>query len=249
MPRAFLLLHGLTASPKQFETFGRALFERGANVYIPRLPHHGYTDRLTNALAELTAEQLIAFAHQAYRETEPLGRRIGVVGFSMGGLLAAWIAQHHAAEQVIAVAPFLGFAWLPNRLTTRIGRMVLALPNRFLWWHPLKRERLMPAHGYPRYPTHAIGQTLRMARALFAEAEREPPRAKAILLVVNSGETTVSNRTIGKLGSLWQRGGNRTAIVTHVLRGMPPSHDVIDPERSPQAAARVHRELLRLVDA
>ncbi len=63
--RVFLLLHGLTASPLQFAAFGNLLFDRGANVLIPRLPYHGYGDRLTSALEALTADELRAFARES----------------------------------------------------------------------------------------------------------------------------------------------------------------------------------------
>ena len=45
---AFVLLHGLTASPAQFVEFGHMLHERGANVLIPRLPRHGHA-RMSSA--------------------------------------------------------------------------------------------------------------------------------------------------------------------------------------------------------
>ena len=48
--RAVVLLHGLTNCPEQFRALGERLYERGANVYIPRLPEHGLADRMTTAL-------------------------------------------------------------------------------------------------------------------------------------------------------------------------------------------------------
>src|ERR1051325_7969898 len=38
--RAFVLLHGLTDSPRQFASLADSLFAGGANVIVPRLPHH-----------------------------------------------------------------------------------------------------------------------------------------------------------------------------------------------------------------
>src|SRR4051812_2981554 len=40
-PRVVVLLHGFTASPRQFEGIADSLFASGDNVYVPRLPHHG----------------------------------------------------------------------------------------------------------------------------------------------------------------------------------------------------------------
>ena len=49
--RARSLLHGLSASPQQFLALAHALHERGHNVFVPRLPRHGYRNRLSEALA------------------------------------------------------------------------------------------------------------------------------------------------------------------------------------------------------
>ena len=53
--RAVVLLHGLTNCPEQFRALGERLYERGANVYIPRLPEHGLADRMTPVHARLDA--------------------------------------------------------------------------------------------------------------------------------------------------------------------------------------------------
>jgi len=37
-PRVIVLFHGVTNCPAQFDSLGRLLYERGANVLIPRLP-------------------------------------------------------------------------------------------------------------------------------------------------------------------------------------------------------------------
>ncbi len=44
----YVLLHGLTNNPNQFRKFGQMLFDRGANVLIPRMPHHGLADKMNN---------------------------------------------------------------------------------------------------------------------------------------------------------------------------------------------------------
>jgi pimeloyl-ACP methyl ester carboxylesterase len=246
-PRAYLLLHGLTASPRQFEALGRQLYERGANVYIPRLPRHGLADRLTTELEGLTADELRSFALASLGFARTLGPRLQVVGFSLGGLLAAWLAQRAAFDRVTCIAPLLGVAWLPRRFTGQATKLAKQLPNQFLWWDPILRERQLPAHGYPRFPTHAVAEALQLAHEVLAGAARDGPAARDVQIVLNASESAVSNVEVRRLAALWSaRKGNR--IVLHRLRGLPPSHDILEPLRSPLVAGRVIAALLDLVE-
>lgn len=245
--RAYLLLHGLTASPRQFEAFGRLLFERGSNVSIPCLPRHGYGDRLTTELRYLTAGELRLFAERALAAAQPLGDELVVVGFSAGGLLSAWLAQHHAVARSVSIAPFLGVPFLPARLTGVAARAVLLAPNRFVWWDPILRERLGPAHGYPRFPTHAVAQATLLARDLLADAQRAAPRTADLRIVLNARESTVSNATARRLATLWSR--RRAQVKVQHLRGLPLSHDIIEPLRRGGLAGRVYPTLLDVVAA
>lgn len=243
--RVFVLLHGLTASPRQFEPFGRLLFEAG-NVFIPRLPRHGHADRLTDELRYLTAAELRAFAAETVAEARTLGRDVVVVGFSVGGLLSAWIAQHHDVARSVSVAPFLGVAWLPSRLMRPAAIFALRAPNRFYWWDPRLRERLGPDHGYPRFATHAVAQAATLAADLFAEAASRSPRTRDARIVVNASETTVNNRAARRLAGIWARDRDGSPEV-HRLRGLPLSHDIIEPLRAPDLTSIVYPELFALV--
>src|SRR4051812_40778783 len=52
--RAIVLFHGLTNAPLQFLTLAERFLARDYNVLIPRVPYHGYTDRMTTDLALLS---------------------------------------------------------------------------------------------------------------------------------------------------------------------------------------------------
>ncbi len=246
-PRVFVLLHGLTASPRQFAEFGAMLFARGSNVVIPRLPRHGLADRLTTELEGLTADELRAFARETVEMAQTLGEAIVVVGFSVGGLLAAWIGQHVAIERATCIAPFLGVAWIPHGLTARAARATLAMPNQFWWWNPLVRERMLPAHGYPRFATHAVAQAARLAGELLASARADGPAARDVQIVLNASESTVSNGAARDLARRWQA-RRSDGIVLHQLHGLPPSHDIIEPGGNSALANRVYPTLVQLVD-
>ena len=53
-----VLMHGFTNCPEQFNELGRQHFDAGNNVLIPRMPYHGLSDRLTDVLVNITAENL-----------------------------------------------------------------------------------------------------------------------------------------------------------------------------------------------
>jgi len=246
-PRAYVLFHGLTASPPQFAAFGRLLFDRGADVFIPRLPHHGYGDRLTSALEYLTVAELRAFARESVETALGLARDVRVVGFSVGGLLAAWIGQRHPVTRATAIAPFLGLSWFPPQLTATAASLLLRFPNRYLWWDPLRREGLMPAHGYPRFPTHAIAVAAQLGQELMREAALRAPAAGDVQIVLNASEAAVSNSAGRELARSWARTTHQR-IVLHQVKGLPASHDIIEPLRHPAIVRRVYPALVDLVD-
>jgi pimeloyl-ACP methyl ester carboxylesterase len=245
-PAAVVLLHGLASSPAQFARFAKDLHERGFNVIVPRLPRHGHRDRLGNALAHLTADDLRGVARESVGIARELGDRVIVAGFSLGGSLASWIALHEPVARVVAIAPFLGVSWLPNRFMPHLARALLRLPNRFAWWNPLLRERLQPEHGYPRYATHAVGQCYLLAHDVILQAQLGV-EAEEVILVTNAREAAVNNRAIRRLEAALRAHSPRR-LEHAVLRGIPFSHDVIEPLRNPRVSDKVYSQLLALIE-
>ncbi|MEO6836083.1 MAG: alpha/beta fold hydrolase [Candidatus Tumulicola sp.] len=244
--RSVVLLHGLSSSPPQFERFARDLFARGHNVLVPRLPHHGHADRLSTALARLRPDDLYAAIDDYVVVARELGERVTVAGFSLGGLLAAWSAQHYDLDRCVAIAPFFGVALIPTGLMSAVAELTLRVPNRFHWWDPLLRERQMPEHGYPRYATHAIAHAYRISRALLRDASKRGPSAARVVLVANASEAAVNNRAIRRLYARW-REQRPDAVELIALTGLPASHDIIEPLRG-DLAARAYPQLLAAID-
>lgn len=246
-PRAIVLLHGMSASPPQFARFASDLYDRGHNVIVPRLPHHGHADRLSTALERLRPDELFEATARYVAVAAELGDRVTIAGFSLGGLLAAWAAQNFDVDRAVAIAPFFGVAWIPGFMMSGLAELMLAMPNRFHWWNPVVRERQQPGHGYPRYSTHAVAHAFRIASSVLHEARRRPPRAGKVVLVTNAREATVNNRAIRRLYRHW-RTAHPDLIELIVLRGMPPSHDVVEPLRRGDLAERAYPFLLRAID-
>jgi alpha-beta hydrolase superfamily lysophospholipase len=246
--RSVVLLHGMSASPSQFERVARDLHNRGHNVIAPRLPRHGHADPLSTALERLCADDLYEAVDEYVAIAQELGERITIAGFSLGGLLTAWIAQRYAVERAVPIAPFFGVSWIPNRLMGPVAERLLRAPNRFHWWNPILRERqFLATSGYPRYATHAIAHSYRIARSLLEEARTSSPAAEHVTIVANATEVAVNNFAIRKLYEHWRR-QRPEAVELAVLTGLPFSHDIVSPMRRWRLADRVHPHLLRAID-
>ncbi|MFY9631191.1 MAG: alpha/beta fold hydrolase [Candidatus Cybelea sp.] len=246
-PRSVVLLHGMSASPAQFERVAADLFDRGHNVVVPRLPRHGHADRLSTALERLRAEDLYAAVADYMSVAQELGERVTVAGFSLGGLLAAWIGQHYEIDRCVPIAPFFGIACIPNRLMNTVAERLLRLPNRFHWWNPVLRDKHIAACGYPRYATHAIAHSYRIARGVLDEALTTAPGAEHVTIITNAAEIAVNNYAIRRLYRRWHRHRPETVELS-VLTGLPLSHDIVSPLRPWRLADRVHPTLLHAID-
>ena len=141
--KVFVLIHGLSNCPAQFTKLGRQLFERGHNVLIPRIPYHGEQNRLATDWGALTAEDMLDAGNQAADLALALGSTVIVAGLSINGATAAWMAQNRSdLGRTVLLAPFLSPAAVPAWAGPTVERLLLRLPNMFLWWDPRKRGKL-----------------------------------------------------------------------------------------------------------
>ena len=232
---AVILLHGLTASPPAWRAVAEELAARGRTVIVPRLLLHGHADRMTRALRGIRAQALIDDVARIVREVSDLGEDVTIAGHSLGATLALDAASRGpSTARVVAVAPFLGIAGIPHELHPLLLGAMALVPNAFLWWDPVLRERLEPAHGYPRYPLAALQAGLTIADRVRDDAHRAP-QVRAIDIVINDAETSVNNRTAQRLAEDWRKAG--ASIAVHRLRGLGWSHDIIEPVRPPAQRA------------
>jgi esterase/lipase len=245
--RALLLLHGFTNSPRQMSDLGELAFERGWNVYIPRLPYHGLSNRMTNALAGLREADLKTAASESVAAASQLGERLDVLGFSMGGVVAAWLGQTHDLHSVTAIAPFMGLKLTPHGLSAKIGETLAAVPNAWLWWNIWERAAQLPMHAYPRYPTHAVAELLRLGQDVLRRAVTKRPRAAHCSIIVNRGDPSQNNSVSRHLANLWSASGARCNW--REMRGLGWRHDVMDPTTYPSAARLVYPIAMDALDS
>jgi alpha-beta hydrolase superfamily lysophospholipase len=246
--RAVVLLHGLTNCPEQFRALGESLYARGANVYVPRLPEHGYADRMTTALARLGARAMCQATDEAVDIGCGLGDSVIVVGLSIGGVMAAWAAQERAEViRAVPIAPLHGFAQAPGALTGPAMNLLLALPNQFVWWNGREKAGLRgPKQVYPRFSTRSAAETVLLGASVEAEARRAPPAARSIVIITVGGDIAVDNAAVARLARVWRSHG--APVTTYEFpAALHLNHDIIDAGQIGGNPALVYPVLLDLI--
>lgn len=247
--KAIVLFHGLTSSPRQFAQLGDLLHQHGFNVLIPRVPFHGHADTMTTALSQLTAAQVAALANEAIDIAQGLGRRVFAMGLSMGGVMTGWVTQFRAdVEATALISPVFGLHVVPAAQTRLLTEATLRLPNRFMWWDPAMENRGPGAkHAYPRFPTHALAQVLRLGFAVQDGAKRSGTAVRRILFITNPNDEAVNAPLIEQMRHRWaQQPG--VAVQSYAFdKALALNHDLIEPEHPQQNITAVYPILLDLV--
>ena len=246
--KVVVLLHGFTKSPHEFEPLGKLLFARGYNVLIPRLPHHGFADRMTPDQSLLTAEEIAAFAEEVVDCAHGLGDHITVAGLSAGGLTTAWAAQHRSdIDKAVIMAPAFGYKAVATPLTRPAMNAYLTLPNSFKWWDEKLKEKVKPDTCYPQWSTHALAQLLRLSFATQQKAAEHGPAAQSVLVITNANDASVNNAMTARVMESWHRNAARYVRTFEFPASQRLDHDFIDPDMPNQQTQTVYPILLDLI--
>ena len=226
-PRAFVLFHGLTNSPRQFRKLAATLYDSGDNVFVPRLPQHALRGADADDLGRLTAEALRDVGDAAIDLASGLGDTVVVLGLSLGGDAAAWTAQFRPeVDRAVIVAPTLGLAHVSSIVATPMMNLTLRVPNYSKNDPPdsLRPDRTLG------WSTRAVGQMLRLGAAVRRAADKRAPAARDIRILVNANDRTVSRDAIDELAAQWSATGGRVSMFEFPDSLRLP-HDVIDPDQ------------------
>lgn len=224
-PRAVVLFHGFTDSPKQFEALAESLFVRGDNVFVPRLPHHAERSRDVGELAKLTAPELCRAADAAVDVAAGLGDSVVVMGLSVGGTLAVWAAEHRReVRRAVVIAPAFEMGHVPSVLERPIVNLGSHIPN---WTRRAAADSERPDRD-PGFATHGLAQVLQLGMAARRDAERLQPARAEVLFLVNANDRTVKTGPVLDLARLW----NSRSVPVSVYE-FPDSlelpHNIVDP--------------------
>ena len=204
-PRVYVLLHGFTDAPTQFATVGAHLFADGANVYIPRLPHHAERTAPLRAIGRVTSEELARFADSTAQIARGLGDTIVVVGLSAGGVLAAWITEYHPeVRRTVLIAPAIAMGRVSSDEGAGIVILASKLPEVVRMTAPIDTAR---PENVPGISTRGLAELLRLGQRVRDRAESNPPSVHDVVFLLNEADHTVSEEAALEVAHRWMDRG------------------------------------------
>jgi len=240
--KVYVLIHGWTNSPFQWVDFGQMLYDRGHNVLILRIPYHGLASRTVGELGQATPEVMRDYADDVVDIAAGLGDEVDVVGLSVGGSIASWIAQNRPdVTRVMSISPMYGIGRLPNFVNYLLLNFASRAPN----FNPTAPSEPQREHVYRGQSSRGVANAMLFGRALFEQAEAKAPAVSDLIVITNDNDTTVNNNLTDDLTALWQNDG--VEPVVHVFpRELGYPHNSIDRTSNQQADA-VYATMLELL--
>ncbi|TMD65714.1 MAG: hypothetical protein E6I91_09820 [Chloroflexi bacterium] len=211
------------------------------------MPRHGLADRMTQELKYLTAQELRDCGNMMVDIARGLGDHVTFLGISVGGSMAAWVAQHRSdVDKVAMIAPSIGFTNLgADRLTSFAIVLSHYLPNiasQYLF--PFQDG---PEYSYLGYSSRSIGEVMRFGKSTSKSAKNEKPAAKSILVVTNAADTAVNSKMNLALVKMWRSHGYDAIEEYQFSADKKLIHDIIDPQQVQQQTALVYPILFDLI--
>lgn len=156
-----LLLHGFSGTPREMSRLGEYLHARGYSVYAPLLPGHGST---IEAINKQRWHDWTAASMSAFDKLAQTCEHVFIGGFSMGSLLAMWLAaQHINSDGIVLYSPALKIAdW--RIVFTPIARYfvkTIAVTRASDLQDPSAESLL---GGYSQYPVPAAAELYKLLR-------------------------------------------------------------------------------------
>ena len=105
-----LVIHGYTGGPFEVRPLTDYLkMNTNFHIEVPTLPGHGEI----LALDDVSYEKWLTAAEKSYKKLKKKTDRIFIIGFSMGGMIAAYLAAKYNVEKLVLLATagkYLSFA-------------------------------------------------------------------------------------------------------------------------------------------
>lgn len=241
--QVYVLIHGTTNSPRQWEELGNTLYDQGHNVVILRMPHHGLQSHSVSELRALRAEELRDYADEAIDMANGLGDQITVIGISGGGAVTTWIAQHRTdVDRVLALSPFYGVPEVPPFLNTFLMNLASRVPNVTLQ-NPDEPQRDWVYRGEA---TRGVAAFMRLGRNVFVAAENEAPAINEVYFVTTSVDDTADNDYTAELMGVWaEAGADISSFDFDASYDIP--HNSVDPAAEPKKKSLVYAKILEML--
>ena len=164
MKTGVLCIHGFSGGPYEVQPFADFLArETSWDIVVPTLPGHG--DVL--AMRGHTHQQWLMTAELAYRELARRVDRVIVVGFSMGGLIAMYLAKRYNVHKLVLLSAALKYA-SPLQLTKDIRDMAYHFRRRTLKQHELYVRYANKLRNVPMQSTVEFMKLVALVKPFYA---------------------------------------------------------------------------------
>lgn len=100
--RGCLVIHGFTGSPFEVGPLVTHLKKQGYHTMCPTLPGHG--EQPDPVMGEVTWEDWVRGAERALQELRESCEQVSIIGFSMGALIAAYLANRYPIEHLVLLS-------------------------------------------------------------------------------------------------------------------------------------------------
>ena len=226
-----VIWHGFTNAPSQFLAVAEQLRDAGYRILLPRMPHHGRTDRLTKDLSTLTSEELVTHTNTCIDIAAGLGEQVWVVGLSAGGTLAALAAATRGeVSRAVLAAPLVApkqFPMAAVRLCVKFPRMV---PKFYLWWDPRTKDELGHSpYAYPGFPLPGVVPFLHLSEAMFDRTIAAGHQLERVVLVTNPHDLAVRMDSARAFAStVFAHSAHYYGVAT-IDDALHWTHDFVDP--------------------
>jgi carboxylesterase len=108
-----LFIHGFTGSPYEIEPLAEYLrSQTDWRIYTPTLAGHGKGE----SLRRTTWKDWVASAEEALADVSAECEEVYVIGFSMGGVIAGYLASRHEISKLILLSPAVYYPHTPHLL-------------------------------------------------------------------------------------------------------------------------------------
>jgi carboxylesterase len=189
----------------------------------------------------LSRDELRTFADSIAESAAGLGDSVVVVGLSLGGSVAAWMAQHYPFCRAVLIAPALEPGRVPAILDRAVVGIVDHLPN------VTRRSPSEPDRPdlEPGFSSHAAAEIFEFGGWVLRDAARVPPATRSAVVLVNADDHTVRLSASEALARNWARHG-ATVSVFELPDSLRLPHNVIDAARGPVLGEAMLQLLQRL---
>lgn len=183
-----LVIHGFTSTPAELRELSENIRNNlGYTVLGVRLKGHG-TDVLD--MEKCTYMDWINSAVEAYERLKKKCEKIYVIGHSMGGAIALYIAENYEVDKVVALAPALINKSKASNLAFIIYHFL-----RYTSWPEEKRpeEEAKYLLGYNKVPLKSVAELNKLASAARKNLNKVN---KPTLVIYSHGDNSVDERSI-----------------------------------------------------